>query len=247
MEEVKTPIQQLLAGTLSPPSSSDAPSHAMPLQTVVLISEEATPTYKTLYRGLVPTTNHDVKILEEAIPMWLAEYLLLNKLPPITPLAKLSFVLLPWNKEKDAEPLPEVLNSYVASHNTLFRAKLLDRSQMKLTASRYLRISKILVHVQDKIQEKLEKGSKIESRAGSVRSSVDSSYQAAQARAQQQRTPQPKADEVYEILCSEAVLPVEMTLAAVRQYVWRQSPELVMYYRRKAVVSPSLSNGTGTG
>lgn len=136
---------------------------------------------------------------------------------------------------------------------------------MKLTASRYLRISKILVHVrqpsidssqwltvplpqvQDKIQEKLENGgSKAVSRAGSVRSSVDSSYQAAQARAQQQRTPQPRAEEVYEILCSEAVLPIEMTLAAVRQYVWRQSSELVMYYRRKAVASPSLSNGAGT-
>lgn len=113
MEEVKTPVQQLLLGPLNPPGNADAPLHTLPLQTVVLLSEEATPTYKTLYRGLVASTQHDLQILEEAMPLWLAEYLLLNKLPPITPLAKLSFVLLPWNKGAEAEPLPEVLNSYV--------------------------------------------------------------------------------------------------------------------------------------
>ncbi|KAH6904034.1 hypothetical protein BKA70DRAFT_1299328 [Coprinopsis sp. MPI-PUGE-AT-0042] len=227
------PNTTLLMGPLTPPGNADAPLYGLPQQTVVLLSEEATPTYKTLYRGLVASTHHDLRILEEAMPMWLAEYLLLNKLPPTAPLAKLSFVLLPWNKSSEAEPLPEVLNS----------------SQMKLTASRYLRISKILVHVRTfktRSRRKLEKGSKTESRAGSVRSSVDSSYQAAQARAQQQKTPQPRAEEVYEILCNEAILPIEMTLAAVRQYVWRQSAELVMYYRRKAVASPSLSNGAGT-
>ena len=31
----------------------------------------------------------------------------------IGPLTKLSFTLLPWNKDPDAEPLPELLNVYV--------------------------------------------------------------------------------------------------------------------------------------
>lgn len=32
------------------------------------------------------------------------------------------------------------------------------------------------------------------------------------------------------------VLPLDMTLAAVKQYIWRQAAELTMYYRRKVAV-----------
>lgn len=39
------------------------------------------------------------------------------------------------------------------------------------------------------------------------------------------------AEEVYEILCNDTVLSLDMTLAAVRQYFWRQSSEMTMYYR----------------
>lgn len=82
--------------------------------------------------------------------MWLAEYLLLNQTPPLAPLTKLSFTLLPWNKDPDVEPLPELLNAYVTP--LLFQSELLtwfflNSSQSKLTASRYLRIRKIMYHV----------------------------------------------------------------------------------------------------
>ena len=43
----------------------------------------------------------------------------------------------------------------------------------------------------------------------------------------------PRAEDIYEILCNDVVLPLDMTLAAVRQYVWRQAGELSMSYRRK--------------
>jgi WD repeat-containing protein 48 len=42
----------------------------------------------------------------------------------------------------------------------------------------------------------------------------------------------PRAEDVYEILCNDVVLPLGMSLAAIRQYVWKQSAELVMHYRR---------------
>lgn len=45
--------------------------------------------------------------------------------------------------------------------------------------------------------------------------------------------PKPRAEDVYEILCNDAVLPLDMTLAAVRQFIWRSAGELVMHYRRK--------------
>ena len=38
---------------------------------------------------------------------------------------------------------------------------------------------------------------------------------------------------IYEILCNDMVLSWYMTLAAVKQFVWRQAPgELVLQYRR---------------
>lgn len=109
----RTAVQQLLLSPLKPPTSSDAPIHLFPPNTTVLISEEASPGYTTIYRGTVSTTVNDIDALEKAIPIWLAEYLLLNQTPLLTSLAKLSFVLTPWNKDPDVEPLPELLNAYV--------------------------------------------------------------------------------------------------------------------------------------
>lgn len=109
----KTAVQQLLTSPINPPSSNDAPLHPYPPNTIVLISEEASPSYTIVYRGIVSTTYNDVDALEKEIPVWLAEYLLLNQTPPLAPLAKLSFTLMPWNKDPEAEPLPELLNAYV--------------------------------------------------------------------------------------------------------------------------------------
>lgn len=111
VEVTKSPTQVLLSGPLAPPSSTDVPLIYMPPNTTVVISEEASPSYTVIYRATAGTTHLDVQNLEEATPMWLLEYLLLNKVPPSVPLAKLSFVLLPWNRDPDAEPLPELLNT----------------------------------------------------------------------------------------------------------------------------------------
>ncbi|KAH9475511.1 UBP9-binding protein [Psilocybe cubensis] len=205
VEIERTPLQTLLSAPLTPPSSADAPLHPLSPQTIVLISEEAQPSYTTLYRRDVAHIHEDIEALENAMPMWLTEYLLLNKIPLSTPLAKLSFVLMPWNKDPDVEPLPELLNT----------------TQSKLTANRYLRVRKIVNHVQDKL-EKMAHGS----RAGSIRSSIEDSQTGSKA-------PRPRAEDEFEILCNEVVLPLGMSLAAVRQYVWKSGNELVMHYRRK--------------
>ncbi|KAI0707436.1 hypothetical protein C8T65DRAFT_740369 [Cerioporus squamosus] len=209
---VKTPVQVLLSGPISPPPSSEAPSLPIPPNTAILISEEAPSGWHTLYRGYVSSTANDVRQLEESMPMWLLECLLLNKVPAI-PVTKISFVLLPY-KEPDGETLPELLNT----------------QQSKLTASRFLRVRKLTLHVQDKL-EKIAGGSHSPvSTVTTPRSSLDR-RSLSSARAHDSR---PRADEQYEILCNDTVLPLDMTLAAVRQYVWRrQSTELVMHYRRK--------------
>ena len=43
----------------------------------------------------------------------------------------------------------------------------------------------------------------------------------------------PLPEDLWDIICNDTVLPINMTLAAVRQYVWRQSGEVVLYYRRR--------------
>jgi len=92
---------------------ADAPLYTPPPNTMVLISEEAQPSYTTLYRGNVSNTQNDVDALEVAMPMWLAQCLLLNQIPASAPLPKLSFVLMPWNKDPEVDPLPELLNTFV--------------------------------------------------------------------------------------------------------------------------------------
>ena len=45
--------------------------------------------------------------------------------------------------------------------------------------------------------------------------------------------PHPRPGDLWEILCNDIVLPPKIMLAVVQQYVWRQSGEVVLYYRRK--------------
>lgn len=53
------------------------------------------------------------------------------------------------------------------------------------------------------------------------------------ASAHEQHQPRPPPEDLWDIVCNDTVLPINMTLAAVRQYVWRQSGEVVLYYRRR--------------
>jgi len=208
----KTPLQILLAGPLSSPPSSECPTLHIPPNTSVIISEEAQSGWTTLYRGHVASSSHDKALLEEVMPMWLLEYLLVNKVPAL-PVMKVSFVLLPYNKDPNGEYLPELLNT----------------AQAKLTATRFLRVRKLTNHVQDKL-EKIAAGRSTAS--NTPRSSMDARSTSSAPRNRDTEN-RPRAEEMFEILCNDVVLPLDMTLAAVRQFIWRQSAELVMHYRRR--------------
>ncbi|PPQ84564.1 hypothetical protein CVT26_002896, partial [Gymnopilus dilepis] len=121
-------VQKILQSSphLTPPPSHEAPLHPLPPSTTIIISEEAQPSYNVLYRREVGRLREDVAALEEAMPGWLAEYLLLGKVPMQGQQAKISFVLMPWRGGEEEEVLPELLNT----------------QQSKLTASRYLRVKK---------------------------------------------------------------------------------------------------------
>ncbi|TCD67709.1 hypothetical protein EIP91_012005 [Steccherinum ochraceum] len=232
----KTPLQHLLTEPLTPPPSSEAPTLPIPNDTSIIISEEAMSGWTTIYRGHVSDTGHDVQVLEETMPVWLLEYLLANKTPSI-PIVKLSFILLPCATKEGEEPLPELLNT----------------SQAKLTASRFLRVKKLTQHVQDKLEKLAAAGRSSTQTQSSDRASIDSrsaSPQTTRSLSPEKPGPRtsadanrPHAEDVYEILCNDMVLPLNMTLAAVRQFVWRSSGELTMHYRRKVVQPVTNANG----
>ncbi|KAJ7591000.1 hypothetical protein C8J56DRAFT_1003600 [Mycena floridula] len=196
---------QILEGPLTPPSSSEAPSYHLPANLAILISEEAPSGYKMVYRGTVSSTALDIGLLEDEMPVWLVEYLLLNRIPVLPTQAKMSFVLLPWPAKGDEEQLPELLNT----------------TQSKLTASRFLRVRKLVVHMTTPNSPTTPT-----SRSDSMRSSLE-------GHESQTKGSKLRAEDLYEVLCNEVLLPLDMTLAVARQYVWRQSTELVIHYRRK--------------
>ncbi|KAF9510485.1 hypothetical protein BS47DRAFT_1300152, partial [Hydnum rufescens UP504] len=215
-------IDTLLSLPMQGPSPLEAPPLELPAEEAVMISEQAVGEsgWTILYHGLVSGTDLDVEAIEAAAPLWALECLLANKIPQ--PNAKVSFMVLPWNKG-DAPALPELLSRHVEI----------------LTASRVIRIRKILLYVSELCQSSQEHVFLPFAHASGATApprNTSPHHDAAPVLPRYSR-----AVESFEILCNDMVLPVNMTLAAVRHYVWRQSGELVMHYRRR--VPPALPSG----
>ncbi|KAJ1305523.1 hypothetical protein OPQ81_000530 [Rhizoctonia solani] len=194
-------LSSLLSSPLSPPHPNDAPHVAFPPNTIVTISEMTASAEASggmvLFSGSVGTLGADVEALEMALPGWLLEYLLTGRfnIPPSGVAGqKMGFLLLPWKGGK--EVLPELVGS-----------------QSRLTASRFLRISKVVQYVHDKL--------------------LNGARERQAQEASEKSDPLLEEGRDYEVLCNEQVLNIGMTLAAVRQFVWRNAGELVMHYRVK--------------
>ena len=82
------------------------------------------------------------------------------------------------------------------------------------------------MQVQDRL-EKMGEGISSPISPGTPRSSLEVK------RLSPSTTLDPKAEDLYQIMCNDVVLPLDMTLAAVKQFIWRQSTEVIMYYRRR--------------
>ncbi|CAE6403965.1 unnamed protein product [Rhizoctonia solani] len=194
-------LSSILSSPLSPPHPNDAPPVTFPPNTIVTISEMTTSAEASggmvLFSGSVGTLGADAEALELALPGWLLEYLLSGRfnLPPSGAAGqKMGFLLLPWKGGQ--EVLPELVGS-----------------QSRLTASRFLRISKVVQYVHDKL--------------------LNAAKERQTDETLEKSDPLPEESRDYEVLCNEQVLHGGMTLAAVRQFVWRNAGELVMHYRVK--------------
>jgi len=91
---------------LSPPTAAEAPTLGLAPEIPLLIAEERAHGWAIAYRGTVASVGAagDVAMLEDAMPTWLLEYLLLGR-APLVAVVKIQFALLPGE-----EQLPELVN-----------------------------------------------------------------------------------------------------------------------------------------
>ena len=96
----------LSSGMLSPPTTADAPPLPLSQDIPLLVAEERTPGWVVVYRGTITSagTTEDLAALEDTLPVWLLEYLLLGRTPQVA-VVKIQFALLPGE-----ESLPELVN-----------------------------------------------------------------------------------------------------------------------------------------
>ncbi|KAI0205782.1 WD repeat-containing protein [Astrocystis sublimbata] len=123
--------RQAVETKITPSLPSETPVLKLPPGTKVIIQEETSGGSADVYRGTVMTVGVDADIIEEKAPMWLAEVLLLNTIPPKDPV-KVSFILHPWQ-----DSLPAII---AADGNN------------RLNANRMLRVKKILAYVSENIE-----------------------------------------------------------------------------------------------
>jgi WD repeat-containing protein 48 len=105
--KTRTAAQVVLAsGMLSPPTAAEAPTLSLSPEIPLLIAEERAHGWAIAYRGTVASVRAagDVTTLEDAMPMWLLEFLLLGRAPQVA-VVKIQFALLPGE-----EQLPELVN-----------------------------------------------------------------------------------------------------------------------------------------
>ena len=79
----------------------------------MLVAEERAHGWAIVYRGTVASVGNadDVETLEDAMPVWLLEYLLLGRTPQVA-VVKIGFVLIPIQSGLPGEEaLPELVNT----------------------------------------------------------------------------------------------------------------------------------------
>jgi WD repeat-containing protein 48 len=131
---------------LNLPEFGDVPPIDINSMTGIVISQvasEAASGWTPVYRGLYSTQaeDEDIDILEHELPEWILEFLLVNTVGNVVGGGgpangqKFSFMVVPWRGSDSSEELPELLSN-----------------QSRLTASRWLRVRKILSYVSAQIR-----------------------------------------------------------------------------------------------
>jgi Domain of unknown function (DUF3337) len=162
--EVKPPSPTVLSTLLSKPLNRPPPNDVPPLSlsplTSIILSEaysEVASGWKSTYQGLygMQASEEDMAALERGLPEWLLEFLLANTVNGtvggggVGHSQKFSFLIVPWKGSKagDQQSLPELLTKYVPRSLQFIPLTSIPLSQNRLTASKYIRVRKVLVYV----------------------------------------------------------------------------------------------------
>ncbi|PVG01194.1 hypothetical protein CPB86DRAFT_805384 [Serendipita vermifera] len=138
-------LQLLMSKPLNLPGAHEVPAIDINPMTGIMISQKSTEAasgWAPVYRGLHSTQaeEEDIDCLEHELPEWLLEFLLNNKVNGEvggggpSGAQKISFMVVPWKGADSSMDLPDLLSN-----------------QSKLTASRFLRVRKILAYIKDKV------------------------------------------------------------------------------------------------
>ena len=155
-----TALSTLLSKPLNRPPPGDVPPLSLSPLTNIILSEAYSevasgwmPTYQGLYGMQI--SEEDMIALEREVPEWLLEFLLANTVNGIIGgggvghSQKFSFLVVPWKgaKDDDQQSLPELLTKYVPRSLHFMPLTSTPLSQNRLTASKHLRVRKILLYV----------------------------------------------------------------------------------------------------
>ncbi|EJD38181.1 hypothetical protein AURDEDRAFT_187845 [Auricularia subglabra TFB-10046 SS5] len=254
-----------LPSPLTLPTTNDAPPLYLPPHCGLMISEETADTasgWVVLYNGSVGNTGDedDLHTLERAMPTWLVDYLFSGRIPPEAHKAasgiKISFVLIPYPEQDANDTLPEVMNIQAR----LTASRFLRTRKVANYIRDTLRSQAALARPTTRSSADEARSIRSVTAAQSQRNPSPPTTSAQQHLQVQANSPSSRALNLedtptpvsaqdiafdagvsYELLCNDMVLPAEMTLATVRQYVWKSSSDLVMHYHRSKPRYPGLT------
>ncbi|RAR09394.1 WD40 repeat-like protein [Stemphylium lycopersici] len=204
--------EQLAAGAtkldteITPSLTNETPVLKPPAMTTILIQEDRPDSggVADLFEGKVGTLGSQADLIEKAAPMWLAEVLLRNQLPP-KDIVKVSFVLEPFGNA-----LPSISSDGYIPFSLPFETAAQANATLsnnRLNANRMLRARKILGYVAERIEPAPTKEDL------------------------QRDGPALKPEEYLELYCNGQLIPPTMTLASIRAHVWRGGGDVLLYYK----------------
>ncbi|KAH8731030.1 hypothetical protein GQ44DRAFT_643146 [Phaeosphaeriaceae sp. PMI808] len=218
--------EQIVAGAtkletqIAPSLPNDTPVLKPPASTTILIQEDRPEAggVADLFEGKVGSLGQQADLIEKAAPMWLAEVLLRNHLPP-KDIVKVSFVLEPFQNL-----LPSISSDGYLPFSIPFDQAAKANSKLsnnRLNANRMLRARKILGYVVDRIEQ-------------------------APTKEEAEAEGRLKPEEYLELWCNGQLISPTMTLASLRAHVWRGGGDVLLHYKangKKEIKPPTPHPG----
>lgn len=196
---------------ITPSLPNETPVLKIPLGTKVIIQEETGGGNAELYRGTVESVGQEADEIERCAPQWLAEVLLLNTIPQKEPV-KVSFVLHPWPDSGLPVLAPADGNN-------------------RLNANKMLRVKKILAYVAERIDPTSSTQAEEADDEQNTSNKSDETEQEKKKETPGDDDDALKPEEYLELYCNDQLLPVNMTLATLRAYIWKGGNDVVLYYK----------------